>query len=189
MKMLIATLIVAPLILLSLISIAMIAIYNKLVRNRVQSDEGWSGILVQLKRRHDLIPNLINTVKGYAQQENDVLNRIVEARGKSLNSNSIKDQSVAEAAITAGLNKLLAIAESYPDLKSSSNFLELQQELAEIEEAIQNARRYYNGTVREYEEIRNTFPSNLIAANFGFKEREFFELDSESEAAVPKVSF
>lgn len=168
----------------------MILTYNGLVRKRAQLEEGWSGISVQLKRRYDLVPNLVNTVKGYATHEQEVFREVTEARNKSTTVTSVHDVSSAESALSMGLGRLLAVAENYPDLKANTNFLDLQNELSSIENSLQNARRYYNGTVRDYEIMRESFPSNLIANNFGFKEREFFELsDPKIESATPEVKF
>ncbi len=174
---------------LGLIFIAMS--YNRLIQGRIKVDEGWSGVEVQLKRRHDLVPNLVNTVKGYAGHEKEVLTEVTEARNQTLQAGaSLAQTTQSENALTAGISKLLAVAEAYPDLKANTNFLELQRELTEIEDALQSSRRYYNGTVRDYEMSRQSFPSNIIANQFNFEKREYFELDDPvKEGAVPEVKF
>ena len=179
---------------LLLIIIAIIAyaimIYNKLVKNKVKVDEGWSGISVQLKRRHDLVPNLVKTVKGYAEHEKDLLVEVTEARKQSVNVNGIEDIQKAEKALSSSLSRLLAVAENYPELKANENFLKLQDELTSIENSLQHARRYYNGAVREYQITQQTFPSNLIADYFKFENKQYFELeDAKKESAVPEVNF
>ncbi len=174
-----------------------IVIYNGLVKLRTNVEEGWSGIDVQLKRRYDLIPNLVETVKGYATHENETLSQVVEARAKatSINidvSNVTPEQMVAfsqaQSGLSGALGKLLAVSENYPDLKANENFLQLQDELTNTESAIQSARRYYNGTVRDYNIKVETVPSNIIAGLFNFAKREFFEI-ADTEKSAPKVSF
>ena len=167
-----------------------VATYNRLVTGRVKVDEGWSGIAVQLKRRHDLIPNLVSTVKGYASHEKDVFTQVTEARNKSTSVTGVAQTAQAEAAVTAGLSRLLAIAENYPELKANTNFLQLQTDLSGIEDSLQSARRYYNGTVRDYQIVQQSFPSNIVANYFNFEKREYFELDDvQKESAVPNVQF
>ncbi len=174
-----------------------IVIYNGLVKLRTNVEEGWSGIDVQLKRRYDLIPNLVETVKGYAAHENETLSQVVEARAKatSINidvSNVTPEQMVvfsqAQSGLSGALGKLLAVSENYPDLKANENFIQLQDELTNTESAIQSARRYYNGTVRDYNIKVETVPSNIIAGLFNFTKREFFEI-ADTEKSAPKVSF
>jgi len=167
----------------------LIAIYNGLVRKRNLVREGWSGIDVQLKRRNDLIPNLVKTVKGYAVHEKEALENVTQLRAKSMQTQEPAEKGRVEAMLSGALGRLLAVAENYPDLKASQNFMELQAALAEIEEQIQFARRYYNGAVRDLNIAVESFPSNLVAGAFGFKQAEFFELEDPSERAVPKVSF
>ena len=167
----------------------LIAIYNKLVRLRNMVAEGWSGIEVQLKRRSNLIPNLIETVKGYMGHESKLLNEVTQLRSQSQDTSAIADKSQVENALTRSLGNLVAVAESYPDLKANQNFLDLQDELAQIENEIQMARRYYNGTVRDLNIMIESFPSNLIAGRFGFVQAEFFEIDAPQDRDVPKVKF
>lgn len=167
----------------------LIAIYNGLVRKRNLVREGWSGIDVQLKRRNDLIPNLVKTVKGYAVHEKEALENVTQLRAKSMQTQEPAEKGRVEAMLSGALGRLLAVAENYPDLKASQNFMELQAALAEIEEQIQFARRYYNGAVRDLNIAVESFPSNLVAGAFGFKQAEFFELEDPGERAVPKVSF
>ena len=167
-----------------------VLLYNKLVKNRVKVNEGWSGIAVQLKRRHDLIPNLVSTVKGFAEHEKDLFTEVTEARKQSVNVNGIEDIEKAEKALSSSLSRLLAVAENYPELKSNENFLKLQQELSSIENSLQHARRYYNGAVRDYQITQQSFPSNVIADYFKFENKKYFELeDPKKESAVPDVNF
>jgi len=165
------------------------AIYNRLVRNRALVQEGWSGIDVQLKRRADLIPNLIETVKGYMGHERGVLEKVTELRAQSLRSSTVAEKGRVEGALGAALGNLFAVAENYPDLKASQNFLELQRDLAAVEDQIQMARRYYNGAVRNLNILVASFPSNLVAQMFGFTGAEYFELEEAADRAVPKVAF
>ncbi len=164
------------------------AVYNALIRLRNLSEEGWSGIDVQLKRRYDLIPNLIETVKGYVKHEQQTLEKIVELRNSTMNTRDMKEKAEKENQLTESLKSVFALAEAYPDLKASENFRQLQSNLAEIEDAIQNSRRYYNGTVRELNTKVESFPSNVIAKLFKFTKKEFFE-SSEVERENVKVQF
>ena len=166
-----------------------IAIYNRLVRQRNVVREGWSGIDVQLKRRTDLIPNLVETVKAYAAHERGVLEDVTAKRASSIAADDVRRQGEAERALQGSLVRLLALAEAYPDLKANKNFLELQQELTEIEDQLQMARRYYNGAVRNLNISIQSFPDNLIAGPLGFRPEPFFELDDRSAAAAPAVAF
>jgi len=165
-----------------------IVIYNRLVRKRTMAEEGWSGVDVQLKRRANLIPNLVETVKGYATHEQSVFEDLANARAASMGANSVADQAKAEAMMSGVLSRLMAVAEAYPDLKADRRFGDLQKELSELEQAIEMARRYYNGTVRDLNVMIDSFPSNLVAGRFKFEKKEFFEID-ESSRAVPEVSF
>lgn len=167
----------------------LIAVYNKLIKLRNMKDEGWSGIDVQLKRRSDLIPNLLESVKGYMGHERGVLEKITELRNQSLQAGSIGDKIKAESALTQSLGRLFAVAENYPDLKASQNFMDLQSKLAEIEDQIQMARRYYNGTVRNLNVGIETFPNSIVANYFNFQKGEFFEIENEGDRAVPKIVF
>jgi LemA protein len=166
-----------------------IALYNRLVKNQNLVQEGWSGIDVQLKRRADLIPNLIEAVKGYMGHERQVLERVTELRAQSLKPGSPGEKGRVEGMLSAALGNLFAVAENYPDLKASQNFLELQKSLADIEEQIQLSRRYYNGAARNLNILVESFPSNLVARAFGFNRVEYFELEDAGDRAVPRVSF
>lgn len=164
-----------------------VGIYNSLVRGRILVREGFSGIDVQLKRRHNLIPNLISTVEGYADFERSVLDDVTRLRTQAMGDESITEKQHDENALSGALKTLFAVAEAYPDLKASANFLDLQQQLATIEDELQKARRYYNGTVRDFNTRVESFPSNVVAGLFGFQESEFFELESLSDRELPKV--
>lgn len=160
-------------------------IYNSLVTLNVRAKEAWSDITVQLKRRYDLIPNLVNTVKGYATHEAGVFQKVTEARSQAMNANSIQETAKADNMLQDTLKSLFAVAEAYPDLKASQNFQDLQAELVDTEDKIQAARRFYNGVVRDFNTRRTVFPINLFAGLFGFKQdKEFFELDDAQTAAV-----
>jgi len=165
--------------------------YNRFVRLTNRTEEAWSDIDVQLKRRYDLIPNLIETVKGYVKHEAGTLEKVTEARTKAMGAQSVGDHAAAENMLTGALKSLFAVAESYPDLKANTNFVELQRELSDTENKIQAARRFYNSVVIELQNALEQFPTNLIGNAFGFKTREFFELAEGEEAArnPVKVSF
>jgi LemA protein len=182
------TLIITAFILI-ILTIWTIAIYNKLVTNRNMADEGWSSIDVQLKRRADLIPNLIQTVKAYMKHEEGLLSRISELRSKSIAARQVSDQSRAETELSRSLGQLFAIAENYPDLKANQNFLQLQNQLSELEDHIQMARRYYNGSVRNYNIQVESFPDMIIASAFKFRKKDYFELENPSDREVPRVDF
>lgn len=174
------------------LAIATIAIYNSLVTLKVRVENAWSDITVQLKRRIDLIPNLVETVKGYAAHEQGVFQQVTEARSAVAGANGVKETAAAENQFEGALKSLFAVAESYPDLKANQNFSELQQELVDTEDKIQAARRFYNSGVTELNTKIEQFPSNLIAGMFSFKKREFFELAEAEQAAAEKpvdVSF
>jgi LemA protein len=165
--------------------------YNALVRSRQMAREAWSGIDVQLKRRADLIPNIVETVKGYAKHEADTLREVTEMRSRvqSLPSGDIAARSAAEGMLSQALGKLFALAESYPELKANQNFMELQSTLSEIEGEIQMSRRYYNGAARDLNVKIESFPSNIIAGTFGFKHADYFEIEDATDRALPKVEF
>lgn len=165
-----------------------VALYNGFVRLATRVEEAWSDIDVQLKRRYDLIPNLVNTVKGYAAHESGVFERVTEARSKAMQAGSVADHGAAENMLSGALKSLFAIAEAYPDLKANTNFLELQRELSDTENKIQASRRFYNGTVMELNTKVDMFPSNIIANMFKFVKREFFEIE-EGEKEPVKVAF
>jgi len=166
-----------------------IVIFNRLVRLRQMANEAWSGIDVQLKRRSDLVPNLVETVKGYAAHERTVLEEVAALRGaaRAVPADDVPGRAKAEGALSAGIGRLLALAESYPDLKASGNFLELQKELSALEDDLQVARRYYNGAVRNLNVLVQSFPSSLIAGACGFAARDFFELSDAGERNAPQV--
>ncbi len=166
-----------------------VLIYNGLVRMRSTVEEAWSGIDVQLKRRTDLIPNLVSTVKGYAEHEKGTLEEVIRLRGLAQNAQGVGETAEAQGLLGAALGKLFALAESYPDLKANANFAQLQASLGEIEDQVQLARRYYNGAARNLNIAVDSFPSNLVAGRFGFEKADFFELESPSERAVPTVAF
>jgi LemA protein len=180
---------------LLILVVAALAIYtavafNRLVRARQMAEEAWSGIDVQLKRRSDLVPNLVEAVKGYAAHERTVLQEVTELRSaaRSLPANDVESRAQAEGALSLALGRLFAVAENYPDLKASANFLELQRQLSSLENDLQMARRYYNGAARNQNTLVQSFPSNVIAGMFGFAARPFFELSDAAERAVPAVS-
>jgi len=165
-----------------------VAIYNGLVRLKNRVDEAWSDIDVQLKRRYDLISNLVNTVKGYAAHEKEVFEKVTEARTRAMGAQSAADKDQAENALSQTLKSLFAVAEAYPDLKANQNFLELQRELTDTEDKIQAARRFYNGNVRDFNTKIQVFPNNVFAGALGFAAREFFEA-GEGEKEPVKVEF
>lgn len=166
-----------------------IGIYNRLIKLRTNVSEAWSGIDVQLKKRYDLVPNLIETVKGYASHERETLESVTQARVAAINAKGIENQQQAENQLTRAISGLFAVAERYPELKANTNFLQMQQDLSSIEQDIERSRRYYNGSVRDQNILIDSFPSNLVAKSFGFLKSPFFELETEAERAVPKVSF
>jgi LemA protein len=163
--------------------------YNGLVRLRNTVKNAWSQIDVQLKRRYDLIPNLVETVKGYAAHEKETFERVVKARQAGIAASTVKDQAEAENMITGALRQLFALAEAYPDLKANQNFLALQEELSSTENKIGFARQYYNDTVQEYNTRQEVFPTNLVASMLGFQRAEFFEIDDATQREAPKVKF
>jgi LemA protein len=166
----------------------LIGTYNGLVRLRNHVRESWSAIDTELKRRYDLIPNLVETVKGYASHERDVLERVIQARNQAVASTGTpRSQAVDENALVGELRRLLAVVEAYPDLKASANFLQLQGELVNTEDRIQAARRFYNANVRDYNTRAEVFPANLVAGGFGFERADFFEIDSAVQRAAPAV--
>ena len=166
--------------------------YNGLVSRRIEKDNGWSQINVQLQRRHDLIPNLVETVKGYAKHEQGTLEKVIQARNQAVSAGSVADKAQAENQLTSAVRGLLAIAEAYPDLKANQNFLALQEELTATENRIGFARQHYNDVVSQYNQALQQFPSNIVAGMFGFRSADFFNLDPAEAAAVkevPKVQF
>ncbi|MBB3966461.1 LemA family protein [Rhizobium metallidurans] len=177
--------------LIVLIALYAVFVYNGLVRARQMAEEAWSGIDVQLKRRADLIPNLIETVKGYATHEKTTLEEVVKLRNQAqtVPAGDVAGRAQAEGLLGAALGRLLALAEAYPDLKANENFRELQTSLETMESEIQMARRYYNGSARDLNVKVESFPSNLVANQFGFSKREYFEITNEADRAVPSVKF
>ncbi len=163
--------------------------YNSLVGLRVRADSSWSDIDVQLKRRHDLIPNLVETVKGYAGHEKTTFENVTKFRSMAMQATGPAARAEAEGQLTMALKSLFAVAENYPQLRASENFSSLQKSLAEIEDNLQNARRYYNAVVRDLNTAIQSFPSNLVAGMFGFQQKAFFELDSAAEREAPAVKF
>ncbi len=164
---------------------AIVAVYNGLVTSRVRVDEAWSDINVQLKRRYDLIPNLVNIVKGYATHEKTVFEEVTNARTAAMNAPTIADKAVAENQLAGTLKSLFAVAEAYPDLKASENFKQLQGELVDTEDKIQASRRFYNGNVRDFNIKLSVFPTNLFASMLGFTARDFFEAENQAEVEKP----
>jgi len=183
--------IILVLAVVAVIAFAVIGIYNGLVRLNVQVDNAWSDIDVQLKRRHDLIPNVVETVKGYAAHERQTLEAVVNARARAVSVQGAgpAERGQAEGALTSALRGLFALAESYPQLRATENFGQLQATLATIEDAVQNARRYYNAVVRDLNTRVQQFPSNIVAGLFGFKNREFFEIPDAAQKETPQVKF
>lgn len=172
-----------------LLLIAGILVYNQFVRLQNLVKESWSGIDVQLKRRYDLIPNLIRTVQGYAKHEKGLFESVTQARTRAIGAQGVKPQAEAENTLTGQLKNLFALAENYPTLKANENFKELQQELSKIEDEIQMSRRYYNGTVRDFNILAESFPSSLIAKWAGFQKKEFFEIELATQRETPEVKF
>ncbi|MGH8639898.1 MAG: LemA family protein [Burkholderiales bacterium] len=181
---------IVVLVVLAVLALAVIGIYNSLVRLNVQTNNAWADIDVQLKRRTDLIPNVVETVKGYASHERQTLEAVVNARNRAVSAQGAgpAERGQAEGALTTALRGLFALAESYPQLRAAENFAQLQGTLAQIEDAVQNARRYYNAVVRDLNTKIQQFPSNIVAGLSGFKAREFFEI-ADAEREVPKVKF
>ncbi|HEX8226738.1 MAG TPA: LemA family protein [Candidatus Saccharimonadales bacterium] len=172
-------------IIVVILIVLFVSMYNGLVRLNIRSEEAWSDITVQLKRRYDLIPNLINTVKGYAAHEKSVFEAVTAARSNALNAQGVEEQAKAEGDFQKTLKSLFAVAEAYPDLKASENFKHLQDELVDTEDKIQASRRFYNSVVRDFNTKRKVFPTNIFAGMLGFKtDKEFFELDDAQTAAV-----
>lgn len=174
------------LVILGVILVAFVVMYNSLVRLNVRVEEAWSDITVQLKRRFDLIPNLVTTVKGYAKHEAEVLEKIAKERAGTVTGGSVQDAAQAENMLTGALKSVFAVAESNPDLKANQNFLQLQEELVDTEDKIQASRRFYNGSARDLNIKIKTFPTNIFANMLGFKIKEFFEAEESEAAAIQK---
>jgi LemA protein len=176
--------------LIAVIAMVVIGMYNKLVRLRNTCKSSWSDIDVQLKKRYNLIPNLVETVKGYASHEKEVFEKVTRARSAAMQAGSPEEQAQSENILRGTLKSLFAVAEAYPELKANDNFLQLQSQLETIETDIESARRYYNAVVRDYNTMTETFPSNLVAGSFGFKPQQFFELEAPEEMRKPpRVDF
>ena len=174
---------------LVLLVISLVAMYNGLVRLKIQCDNAWADIDVQLKRRYDLIPNLVETVKGYAAHEKDTLEGVISARNRAMTASTPGERAEAENLLTGALKSLFALAEAYPQLRAIESFTSLQNSLSQIEDTVQNARRYYNAVVRDLNTKIEQFPTNIVANMLGFKERQFFEVTAAAEREAPKVSF
>ncbi|OLD61331.1 MAG: hypothetical protein AUI53_06235 [Acidobacteria bacterium 13_1_40CM_2_60_7] len=174
---------------LIVLGILLVGLYNSLVRLKVQCDNAWADIDVQLKRRYDLIPNLVETVKGYAGHEKGTLEAVITARNRAMTATSPADKAQAENMLTGALKSLFALAEAYPQLRAIESFTSLQNSLSQIEDTVQNARRYYNAVVRDLNTKIQQFPTNILAGMMGFKPREFFEITAPAEREVPKVTF
>jgi len=166
-----------------------VIIYNGLIKLKVRTNEAWSDIDVQLKRRYDLIPNLINTVKGYAAHERELFEKVTQARANAMNAQNPEEKGQAENMLTGALKSLFAVSENYPDLKANENFLELQRELSDTENKIQAARRFYNGNVRDLNTKIQVFPDSIVANMLKIGKREFFEIEEPAEKETPKVEF
>jgi LemA protein len=169
--------------------VTVIAIYNGLVSKRIGCDEAWSQIDVQLKRRYDLIPNLVNTVKGYAAHEKETLERVIQARNQAISAQGVRQQAEAENMLTGALRQLFALAEAYPNLKANENFAKLQEELTSTENKIAFSRQHYNDSVAVYNVAREKFPNNMIAGQFRFQKREYFEVEEPAGRSAPEVKF
>jgi LemA protein len=167
----------------------LVVIYNSLVRARNRVEEAWAQIDVQLRRRHDLIPNLVETVQAYAAHEREVFEAVARARSEAVAPHSPAEQARAEDQLTGALRSLFAVSEGYPELRASQNFLELQRELTSTEDRIAYSRQYYNASVQRYDTKRQTFPSNVVAGAFGFTDREYFEIDDAAVRSVPDATF
>jgi len=166
-----------------------VGMYNGLIQLRNRCDNAWAQVDVQLRRRYDLIPNLVETVKGYAKHEREVFQNVTEARARAINASTVKDQSAAENQLAGALKTLFAVAENYPDLKANQNFLMLQEELAGTEGKIAYARQFYNDQVMRFNQKQQIFPSNIIANIFGFKEKDYFVLEEPAAKEPVKVTF
>jgi len=175
------------LLILAALVIFGVFIYNRLIRSRNRVDSAWSDIDVQLQRRYDLIPNLVKAVDQYASYERATLAAVTELRVEAMGRTDVEERGAVEEELSTGIKRLIAVAEDYPDLKANENFLNLQKELVETEDYLQFARRYYNGSVRDYNTLTETVPSNIVASTFGFRLRSFFQKSSDDVATVPLV--
>jgi LemA protein len=182
------TLLVLVIVLL-VIGLIIAGMYNSLVQLRVRADSAWSDIDVQLKRRHDLVPNLVETVKGYAAHEKGTFENVARYRSAAMSATSVEERGQAEGMLTQALRGLLAVAEQYPQLRASEQFQALQSSLNQLEDALQNSRRYYNAVVRDLNTKIQSFPTNIIAGMFNFQQRQFFEIADATERNIPAVKF
>jgi len=171
------------------IVLSLVGIYNALIQKRIRVQEAWSQIDVQLKRRYDLIPNLVNTVKGYAGHEKETLDRVIQARSQAMAAQGVQQQAQAENMLTGALRQLFALSESYPNLKANENFMQLQEELTSTENKIAFARQHYNDSTAVYNVARERFPNNVVAGAFGFLKRDYFEIEQTVQRDAPKVQF
>jgi LemA protein len=174
---------------LAVLALIYVLVRNGLIASRNRVDESWSGIDVQLKRRHDLIPNLVESVKGYATHERETFERVTQARNEAMRATGVKDVSQAEAALTGALGQLRVVAEQYPELRATENFQQLQRQLSELEDEIQASRRIYNSNVQSYNTRLQQFPASIVARQGGFTARPFFEIGEPAEREAPQVSF
>ncbi len=172
-----------------LIILALIGIYNALVRKRIRCQGAWSQIDVQLKRRYDLIPNLVETVKGYAAHEKETLERVIQARNAAIAADGVQKQAEAENMLTGALRQLFALSEAYPNLKANENFAQLQEELTSTENKIAFSRQHYNDSAAVYNVAREKFPNNIVAGTFGFQKRDYFEIEEPTHRETPQVKF
>lgn len=187
-----STALIVIIVVVAALAIIVIGMYNSLIRLKNRVEEAWSDIDVQLKRRYDLIPNLIETVKGYASHERETLEKVTEARSNAMQaqeSGDTKAQAAAENMLSSTLKSIFALSENYPDLKANTNFLELQRELSDTENKIMASRRFYNGNVRDFNTKLEIFPTNIIAGMLGFKSRDYFEIEDEKEKENVQVKF
>ncbi len=174
---------------MAVLVVLFIAVYNGLVQKRVRCQEAWSQIDVQLKRRYDLIPNLVNTVKGYAAHEKETLERVINARNQAISAQGVQQQAEAENMLTGALRQLFALSESYPDLKANENFLQLQEELTSTENKIAFSRQHYNDSAAVYNIAREKFPNSIVAGMFNFQKRDYFEIEEPAQRETPEVKF
>jgi len=181
--------VIVVLAVLAVVLLWAVAVYNRFIGLRVRAEESWRDVDTQLKRRWDLIPNVVEAVKGYATHEREVFERVTQARARAQSAATPKEQEAAETQLRGAMLNLFAVAEAYPELKANEGFLQLQSSLGELEDAIQKSRRYYNAIVRELNTALQVFPGSLVAGIFGFKPREFFTLEDEAQREAPKVKF
>jgi LemA protein len=179
--------VIGTLVVLAVLGLLLLTVYNRLIRARNRVDNAWSQVDVQLRRRYDLIPNLVETVKGYASHERATFEEVTNARTRAQQAGNVEQQAEAENVLTAAIGLLFAVAEAYPELRASENFQQLQEELSDTEDKIAAARRYYNNVVRRFNTAQQTLPTSLLAGPLGFRPREFFELEDEGDRAPARV--